>query len=50
MGKITLDEKFKILDRSEYLKIVKKIKDLDKNDIYIPIKTDGKTVYIAAQK
>ncbi len=46
--KYTTSEKLKIIDRSRYIKIVKKKEDLGPDDVYIPIKKDGKTVYIVA--
>jgi hypothetical protein len=48
--KYTNIEKLKIIDRSKYIKIVKKKEDLEPDDVYIPIKKDGKTVYIVAQE
>ncbi len=48
--KYTLTEKLKIIDRSRYIRIVKREKDLSENDIYVPIKKNGKKVYIVAQK
>jgi len=40
--KYTNIEKLKILDRSKYIKIVKKKEDLKPDDVYIPITKDGK--------
>ncbi len=48
--KYTMSEKLKIIDRSRYIRIVKNEKDLTENDIYVPIKKNGKTVYIVAEK
>jgi hypothetical protein len=48
--KYTMNEKLRIIDRSRYIKIVKNEKDLTENDIYVPIKKNGKTVYIVVQK
>ena len=46
----TMNERLKIIDRSRYIKIVKNKKYLTENDIYVPIKKNGKTVYIVADK
>jgi hypothetical protein len=48
--KYTVDERLKILDNSRYIRIVKNLKDLTEDDVYIPIKKRGKTVYIVAEK
>jgi len=40
--KYTNIEKLKIIDRSKYIKIVKKKEDLKPDDVYIPITKDGK--------
>ena len=40
--KYTDIEKLKIIERSKYIKIVKKKEELKPDDVYIPIKKDGK--------
>ena len=46
----TVKEKLRIIGRSRYIRIVKNEKYLGENDIYLPIKKNGKRVYIVAQK
>ena len=46
----TLDDRLKIVERSKYIRIVKNKKDLKDDDIFIPIKEKGKTVYMVAVK
>jgi len=41
-NKYTNIEKLKIIERSKYIKIVKKKEELKQDDVYIPIKKDGK--------
>ena len=48
--KYTVDERLKILDNSRYIRIVKNLKDLTEDDVYIQTKKGGKTVYIVAEK
>ena len=48
--KYTINEKLKIIDRSRYIRIVRNKKNLTENDIYVPIKKNGKIVYIVAEK
>ena len=45
--KIT-EERLKIMDNAEFVKIVKK--EPDNNDIYIPITRNGKRVFLVVQK
>jgi hypothetical protein len=41
-NKYTDIEKLKIIERSKYIKIVKKKEELKPDDVYISIKKDGK--------
>lgn len=45
-----MNESFKIIGRCRYIKIVKSKKYLSEDDIYIPVKKNGKLVYIVAQR